>query len=301
MSDLTLRFGLEDDRNADALIAAESLAAWVHYVTEAAKAIDPSDRVSVKLVGLQEGSLKFSQILKKLDQTLGEIDAGASEYPHLKVRAIAIAASVGGVTVTHIDANIFPAPPQTVELSAMDRALLENMAQKVESSSSAQQASRRFLESVERDPAVSEVTVGDDEHERLVIVPRSNFPSRGSLWQVENAPPSERLARDVWDVVLLKASFVNRPARWTFLRDGLPFSAKMDDRDFLAAIRDGRVPIALQEGVMMKLEIEFKEQQDGQVWKALDKTRRITRVINPQPLASPLAVADRPKKSNQAK
>lgn len=121
------------------------------------------------------------------------------------------------------------------------------------------------------------------------------------MWQVVDAPPAERMARNIWDVILLKASFVNRPARWTFLRDSLPFSAKMDDRNFLAAIRDGRVPITLQEGVMMRLEIEFKEQQDGQVWRALDNTRRITRVLNPQPVATPLSATNRPKKANQGR
>lgn len=146
MTDLTVRFGLEDNRNANALIAAESLVAWIYYVTEAAKAIDPSDRISVELIGLQEGSLKFPQIFRKLDQTLGEIDAGASEYPHLKVLAIGLAASVGtavaGVTIDRAVDDFLPSRVQTVELSDADRALIADMGKKVSSSPSAQQASR---------------------------------------------------------------------------------------------------------------------------------------------------------------
>ena len=42
MADLILKLGLENGRNADALVAAENLAAWVHYVREAARAIDPA-------------------------------------------------------------------------------------------------------------------------------------------------------------------------------------------------------------------------------------------------------------------
>ncbi len=296
VADLILKLGLEEGRNADALVAAESLAAWVHYVKEAARAIDPADRLTVELVALKDGSLKFPQILRKLDQTIGDISAGADAYPNLKTLAIATAAAVG-VTVVQVGVERAMEPTvQTVELSETDRELLQGMKEKVEASSAAQHASRRFLESVERDPAVTEVTVGDEDHEELLVVPRASLPGRSSLWQVDEPPPLERTLTDIWDVVLIKASFVNRPARWTFLRDGLPFSAKMDDKVFLAAISDGRVPIALQEGVLMRLEVEFKERQEGQVWRAIDSTRRVLRVVQPQPLRAPLAMANRPKK-----
>lgn len=300
MTELTLRFGLSEGRNANALYAAESLAAWIHLATEAARAIDPSDRVVIELVGITEGSLQFKQVLKKLDQTLGDISAGADEYPHIKAIAIGMAATVAvGTTHVAIDRAMTPTV-QTVSLSDEDRELLVGMRNKVEQSERVRHASKRFLQSVERDPAISEVTVAEDDNELIVAIPRENFPSRDELWGIEELPPVERVTRDDWDVVLVKASFVNRPARWMFSRDGLNFSAKMDDKAFLSAIRDGRVPITLQEGVMMKIEVEFKEQQDGQIWKALDTTRRVVRVISPQPLSQSLTATDNPKKYKQA-
>jgi hypothetical protein len=300
MTELTLRFGLNEGRNANALYAAESLVAWVHLANEAAQAIDPTDRVVIELVGITEGSLQFKQVLKKIDQTIGDLSARADEYPHLKAVAIAMAAqlAVGGTTVA-IERATTPSV-QTVNLSDEDRALLADMNGKVEKSERVRHASKRFLQSVERDPAVTEVTVAEDDGEPMVVIQRENFPSRDALWEIETLPPAERIVRDSWDVVLMKASFVNRPARWMFARDGLNFSAKMDDKAFLAAIRDGRVPITLQEGVMMRIEVEFKEQQDGQIWRALDSSRRVVRVVSPQPLAQPLAAADSPKKHKQA-
>jgi hypothetical protein len=171
---------------------------------------------------------------------------------------------------------------------------------KIDNSERVRHASRRFLQSVERDPAITEVTVSEDDSEPMVVIGRDNFPGRDALWEIEDIPPAERITRDNWDVVLVKASFVNRPARWMFSRDGLNFSAKMDDKAFLSAIRDGRVPITLQEGVMMRIEVEFKEQQEGQIWRALDATRRVVRVVSPQPLTQTLAASDSPKKYKQA-
>jgi hypothetical protein len=300
MAELTLRFGLNEGRNANALYAAESLAAWVHLTTEAAKVLDPSDRVIVELVGITEGSLQFKQILKKIDQTIADISSGADEYPHLKAVAIGMAATVAvGTTEVAIERAVTP-NIQVVSLSDTDRKLLKEMRGKIDNSERVRHASRRFLQSVERDPAITEVTVSEDDSEPMVVIGRDNFPGRDALWEIEDIPPAERITRDNWDVVLVKASFVNRPARWMFSRDGLNFSAKMDDRAFLSAIRDGRVPITLQEGVMMRIEVEFKEQQEGQIWRALDSTRRVVRVVSPQPLAQTLAASDNPKKYKQA-
>jgi hypothetical protein len=151
---------------------------------------------------------------------------------------------------------------------------------KIENSERVRHASRRFLQSVERDPAITEVTISEEDREPMVVIERDNFPSRDALWEIEDIPPAERITRDNWDVVLVKASFVNRPARWMFSRDGLNFSAKMDDKTFLS--------------------VEFKEQQEGQIWRALDATRRVVRVVSPQPLAQTLAASDNPKKYKQA-
>jgi hypothetical protein len=300
MAELTLRFGLNEGRNANALYAAESLAAWVHLTTEAAKVLDPSDRVIVELVGITEGSLQFKQILKKIDQTIADISSGADEYPHLKAVAIGMAATVAvGTTEVAIERAVTP-NIQVVSLSDTDRKLLKEMRGKIDNSERVRHASRRFLQSVERDPAITEVTVSEDDSEPMVVIGRDNFPGRDALWEIEDIPPAERITRDNWDVVLVKASFVNRPARWMFSRDGLNFSAKMDDKAFLSAIRDGRVPITLQEGVMMRIEVEFKEQQEGQIWRALDATRRVVRVVSPQPLTQTLAASDSPKKYKQA-
>jgi hypothetical protein len=285
-SELTLRLGLYEGRNANAAIAAESLLAWVYLVEEAARAINPHELVVVELVGTAEGSLKLKSLLKCANDAVGSIKEGAAEYPHLRTLAAGLALAVGPVLLDRaIPENLI------VEADAQSEA---KSAERVAQSQAVQLAKRRLLQTVEKDPAVDGITVEDDEGV-VAEVPRSAFPEREGLFQIEEAAPAERTTRDVWDAVLLKATFAPKRRRWTFLRGGLPFSALMDDAKFLQAIREGRVPIALQEGVSMRLEIEFTEKQDGQVWVPIQKTRRVVRVLQPVPM-TPEAMAGRPEK-----
>lgn len=297
-ADLTLTLGLKPGRNANAAVVAEALAAWVLLVGEAAKAIDPLDPVVVELVGLEEGSLKLRQLLRRAEGIANDISAGADEYPTLKAIAIGMAAATATAAIGVGIEKVLEDPVQEVRLSKEDRELLQNQVAKVNDSVAVQHASRRFYQAIERDPAVTEIVVLEGPEDIPVVrVPREEFSDRGGLWQIEEEiVESERTTRDVWDVVLLKAPFLHKPRRWTFLRDGILFSARMDDAHFLRAIRDGRVPITLQEGVMMRIEVEFKERQKGQVWRALDSSRRVTRVVAPLPLPSPLPLAHSPKK-----
>lgn len=285
-SELTLRLGLYDGRNANAAVAAESLLAWVYLVEEAAKAINPHEPVVVELVGTAEGSLKLKSLLKRANDAVGAIQEGAAEYPHLRSLAIGLALAVGPVLLDR-------AIPDNKATEVSDQSK-EKQAERVAQSAAVKLTQRRLLQAVEKDPAVNGITVEDDIGV-VLEVPRSAFPEREGLWQMEEAAAAERVTRDVWDAVLLKATFAPKRRRWTFLRGGLPFSALMDDAQFLQAIREGRVPIALQEGVLMRLEIEVVEKQDGQLWVPIQNTRRVVRVLQPIPM-TPEALANRPEK-----
>lgn len=266
-------------------------------MTEAADAIDPLDRVVVELIGIEEGSLTFRQMLKRVEHIATDVVGGASDYPQLKKLAIGLALSTGGAALQAGMAKLAQDPVQKVELSETDRRLLTGLNDQVAASRKVQIASRRFLQSVEKDPAVTDVVVSESPGGSVLVeIPRSEFAERGGLWDAEEEAPAERTTRDVWDVVLLRAPFVPKPRRWSFLRDGIPVSARMEDKSFLRAIRDGRVPIALQEGVLMRIEVEFIERQEGRVWFADDGSRRVVQVLAPLPLANPLPLASDPKK-----
>lgn len=284
---IVLELGLENGRNANAVLAAQSLVAWVDVLREAAKAINPLDQITVELIGTERGSLRFPQILRFAERTAQDIAEGAGEYPYLKKAAVALSlAVVGGASGAFIQAGIEP-DAQVVTLSPKDRDLLAGMQKQVQSSPTVESASRRFFKTVERDPAIADVKVAESvEGPPLLVIPRAEFPERSGLWMPEEEAAEERITRDVWTVVLMRAPFVHEPRTWTFSRDGLAFSARMEDPRFLAAIAQGTVPITLQEGVMMKLEVEFRERLDGQVWQYVDRTRKAVRVLEPLPLAT---------------
>jgi hypothetical protein len=97
---------------------------------------------------------------------------------------------------------------------------------------------------------------------------------------------TEKTVTAIWNVVLVKPTLDHRPRNWRFDRDGVEFSAKMTDRAFLDAIPTGRVPITLQEGVMMVVEVQYTERLNGQVWEYVANTRKVTKVISPRPSGS---------------
>ena len=59
------------------------------------------------------------------------------------------------------------------------------------------------------------------------------------------------------------SNLVSTPQPWQFSRDGFKFSAKMADAKFLAALREGQVPLNMQERVMMRVVVEYKERLVG--------------------------------------
>lgn len=277
-------------RYVDTAVAAQALLDWVALVQATLSAIAPEDRIAIEIVGVREGSTRFPQVLRWLDDQAGNVREAWTQYPHLKAIVAGAAhtfytsAVAAGVTLAMQPAE------QVVRLSDQDREILAGMTRTAERSVAVQEASKRFYRTLERDPEITGVAV-DDKWERgsdLLIIPRSQFPERSGMWELqEEAIPDKRITRDIWNVTLLRAPFTSKPQRWQFARDGLKFSAKMDDPVFLTAIRERRVPITLQEGVEMRVEIEFKEELDGQVWDAIPASRKIVRVLSPAPLAEP--------------
>lgn len=291
--DFVLQFDLKEGEFADAIIAAESLIAWVKAMQEAARVLDPNEQIRVEIIASEQGSLKH--LLRVVEEFVGDVKSGAGEYPNLRALAIGVALATGPVLLDHM----LPSGTQTVELSEQDRQLLRDMQNRIRQDKATETATKRFYRTVEKDHAVTAIRVGQQhESEPQIVIPRSQFPDRGGLWDLEELPAPEEARHAVWNVVLLRASFTHEPRAWTFSRDGLPFSAKMEDPDFLAAIAAKTVPITLQEGVMMQIEVEYRERLDGQVWKYVERTRKVIRVLSPRPLASPSLASGPPKEDN---
>lgn len=287
--DTVLQFDLKDGEYADAILASESLIAWVNTIQAAAKAIDPFDLVRVEIIASERGSLRH--LLRIVETTASDIAAGANEYPTLKKLAIGLALGTAPVLIDHA----LQPSVQMVALSETDRILLRDWQKCIRDDSAVEIAAKRFYRVAERDHAITAVRIGQDHVSAAeIVIPRDQFPDKSGLWDLQEEEPPEEVRRAIWHVVLLKAAFTHEPRAWTFSRDGLPFSARMEDKAFLAAIAAKTVPISLQEGVMMQIEVEYRERLEGQVWQYVDRSRKVVRVVTPKPLP-PVTPPDAPK------
>lgn len=281
---LVLHFETAPDRYPDTAIAARALLDWVDLVQAAVRAVSPEERLLISIVGVREGSSRFPQLLTWLDEQTGIVKSAWAEYPHLKSVVAGSAHTFWTAAVATTLTLAAQPKEQVVRLSDKDRALLAPMEAKVAASPAVKTASQRFYRTVEADPNITGVGVADSWTARPnVIVPRSEFPERGGLWNLQEDLPAQRQQHAIWDVVLLRPALVGKPLPWQFVRDGFKFSAQMADAHFLLAIREGRVPLNMQEGVTMRVEVEYQEALVGQVWEAVPRSRRIVRVLQPMP------------------
>jgi hypothetical protein len=282
---IVLHFDTVPGTYPDTVIAAQALIDWVDLAHKAAAAIAPSERLVIEIVGVKEGSSRFPQLLRWLNEQGEALDDIWKAYPHLKRFVVGSAHVLATSTVAAAVTLAMQPDQQTVSLSEADRALLRPLQERVAASPDVQAASRKFYRTIEVDKAITGVGVAPDWESRpALIVPRSEFHERGGLWDMEEDGPAEEYRHAIWEVVLLRPNLVSKPQPWQFSRDGFKFSAQMADAHFLVALREGRVPLNMQEGVIMRVEVEYKERLIGQVWEAVPQSRRVTRVLSPAPL-----------------
>ena len=206
------------------------------------------------------------------------------EYPHLK-SVIAGSAHTFYTSAVAAGVTLALAPTeQIVRLSDHDRDLIARGEERAAADPAVREANQRFYRNLESDAAITGVGVAEDWDSRpKIIVPRSQFSERGGLWELEEAEADKRRQYDVWDVILIRPNLVSKPRVWTFMRDGLKFTAKVTDTRFLTALKDGRLPLTLQEGVTMRVEVEYVEELDGQIWTPITGSRKVVRVLSPKP------------------
>lgn len=268
-----LQFDTEHGESIDAIVAAKALIKWAEAISAATKVVDPTGQVSIDLVSAEPACLRFSTILKFVDQTvMGGLADSLEPYPKIKqFIALNVIGLPGAVAAGLIVA--FADDPEA-----------QQQQQRVAESEEVQRPVREFYETIKGEPAIRRVVIKKHpDGPPVTVVERSDFDNQTGLWELQEEDEPERPAIREWDVVVTHPVSIARPLTWGFLHDGLPFKAKMVDPAFLAAIREGRLPIRVQEGVEMTVRLTFQERREGQVWKPVPGTYRIEKVISPTP------------------
>lgn len=285
--ELVLTLDLKPGAHADAVVAAETLIAWVQAIRETNNLIDPGSRVAVNIISAEEGSLRFRAAMRFFENhVLGPPADYLTEFPRLKKIVVATVIGIpAGLTLGLVGSAVLP--DATVNISPQERHAVEQMQDKARNDPAVQKRVRTFYSTVERDSAVTAVSVAAGVDEPPILrVPSFEFAERSGVWEPQEQAEHERHRKDEWQVIVTHAALRSTPHTWRFERDGMPFSAKMADEIFLAAIRDGTLPLTIQEGVEMLVEIQWTEHLRGQIWEADKKSRKITRVLSPRPRRS---------------
>lgn len=272
--DAILKFEIDPDASPDAEVVARALIAWVETIKAAMAVIEPGEEARVELVGVEPGSQVFVVAIKRIQD-------GAKEYPLVAKAAGALASAITGALAT-----IALTPDSRIPDDQM--AVFENMNNNISASLAIQRRREDFYNTIYPENAITAVEVQDAEtRQSLYIVPRRDFARGSGLF---TAQPEEAVVRTesrttVWDVVVIRPALVAKPRRWTFAREGLEFTALMDDPAVFAAMKARTLPIPFAEGVHLKVRLEYKERREGDVWRVLPESRKITAVLDPLPPA----------------
>ncbi|WBX82492.1 hypothetical protein [Sphingosinicella microcystinivorans] len=286
--EIVLQFDFDPGANADAIIAAEALIAWVEAARTANAIINPLSELKVDLVSAEQACLKLRTVFRFVeDKVLGPPADFLDEFPRIKKLVVATVIGIpAGLAIVVGEHVMFPDPP--ADLSPAAKQVFQEEAKKLESSPEVKKKVQEFYKKVEKQGTISQVQIkeGDERAPPLMTIPRTEFSVRSGLWSPPEEQPTERPQVKDWDVVLTHPVLVSKPEIWRFKREGLPFSAKMEDNAILLAIKDGRLPLHFQEGEAMKVRVEWRERLVGKVWEPVARSYKITKVLAPKPLAA---------------
>jgi hypothetical protein len=289
---LVLNLDVAPDQTADAEVVGQALLAWVAASRAAAEVLDPLIQLKIGLIGVEPGSVRLRAVFRYIeDHIIGPPADFLGEFPRIKrfAEQLVIGTVIGipvGLVVVIGEHHMYPEAAK--HASAQVQEQFQEGQKKVGESPKVQKEVRRFYRAVERDKAVTGVSVRDgDTLKPLIEVPKTEFPERSGLWEMQEQDPPTREQSAIWDVVVTYPALFSKPKPWWFIRDGLPFSATMTDEQFLRAIAEGTLPLHIQEGVEMRVKVEWTERLEGQTWEPINRTRKITKVISPLPSTTP--------------
>ncbi|WP_298196035.1 hypothetical protein [Novosphingobium sp.] len=280
---ISLYFDIEKGRRADLSVVAEAAIAWAQTVREIIDNLEPGLEIRIEIVDGEQGSLWINTLVK-IEKFLEAVEKGGKRYPHIwaLVRgfAIIVVATPLSVTAEDIWKSLVGEKPELVKLSDEDKRKIVNDLAKALRENVAPKPKQRFYKAVLSDPVIKGVGVASDTKRRPELVASRNqieLVIRSD--QVDDEPTTRRRTEEL-DVVLVSPVLRNAERSWRFLRPGLPeFGAVMKDRGFLDALVRGGIHVELREGISMKVEIEYKERREGNLW--ITEDRAVLRVIEP--------------------
>lgn len=270
---LSLKFELVDGRTADLEIISAAAIAWVEAIRAAAQSVEPESDVKVELVSVDQGSAIYNVLGRWFDQA-SETYERAPKRQRLIIAFALFALFTAYPTYDTAFGSDF---------EEEDRERMKRIEADIKKSNAVETARHKFYRVVEREPAITEISLRESpDGPPLAVIKSDAFAEAGGLFAIESDEVQERTTPTVMEVVLVKPALVHTPRAWTFKPDGLAeFEAVMRDARVLQAIQEKGFPSDMREGVRMTIRVETREVLvDGQ-WRLVRGGRSVLRVISP--------------------
>lgn len=278
---LSLYFQLKDGEKADLEVVAKAAIEWVAALRTAAQSIDPTANIKVEIIDAKEGSISINTVLEWVENRIQDYQEGKGKYPRLRKLALALAIFVPLTGYPTYD--FYFGDNAEINLTEDDKKIVLELIQAIHSSPAITEKKQAFFRSLEQDASISGVGITEASAKPpLMIIPSSEFAERSGVWQ--SMIPDEQSKRTLYpelEVTLISPVLLPKARSWRFQPLGLPeFSAKMEDKKFLAALENDHIRERLRTGITMEIRLKVEEIKIDGVWEI--KSRSVIEVISPK-------------------
>jgi hypothetical protein len=278
---ISLYLDLEEGQHPDLEAVAKAAIAWNALLKEVIHVLDPSIEIRVEYVSGTEGSATVDSLVRAIKKV-------SKEHPFVVGPLVAIATAffLAPANMAGEEATKFVMEQLGHPVGDISDADAEKIARKVvemQRNRVAVEHKQEVYRQAEREPVIRGVGVTSDPHQRpQYLVKRSDFPDRAGVGFIEEETVEARTEYKYdLPVVVIRAIMLGEPRRWRFQHGAEEFSATMQDKDFLAAIKSGHTGVEVGEGVEMRVDLKIPMEKVGGVWR--EKERFVTRVVWPVP------------------
>jgi hypothetical protein len=286
---LSLYLDLESGEKADLEVISRASLALASAIREVAAMLDPSLEVRIEFDSGTEGSLSLNSIIRGIGSKI-------TDRKVLAAVALTIVVYFGreirdNVIDKAIDVVI---PGFSEHFSDSEKKEISDIVAEAVRKGLGKPHVQDVYRELEHDPSVKGVGATTKSGTRPeIIVPRSQFPARGSQVEVIEEHAQERHRTPEVVVTLIKPVLEPGKRAWRFRDAHGEFSAVMDDQEFLEKVLSGRERVPMMQGLRFRVKMRVDEEKspDG-VW--IPKARRVLKVIDTRrpPQQSTLGLTD---------
>lgn len=267
---VSLYFDLEENKTADLRTIANAALEWDKLIKEISLILDPASSIRVELISGEEGSLWLRALIKASTKI-------AKQHPHASAMIVAVATTFLMTPLNHSAEEIWKEAYSVAGItwekkdviSDKDAEKIASLVVDMSKNKVAVTTRSRIYSGIKEDPAIKGVGSSNSIKEKPKhIIARSHFDEMSKTEITEEETITRRVTdRKNVHAILVRPVLIAEPKQWRFEKAGKPFSATMNDKDFLHAIQSGNTGIELGQNVEMILNMTVTEEKKHGVWQ----------------------------------